>query len=116
MLIYCRRFEIQHNSDFSLNLCHNQIGNKGDKAIAHMLTNNTTLTSLDLSENYIEVEGVKCIADALASNTTLTSLKLSLNYIGDEGILLFETQLNRDIKFYIREVNEMVKQYQRTEN
>ena len=73
----------------SLNLCNNNIGDEGAKAVAA----NTTLTFLNLCSNKIGVEGAK----ALAANTTLMSLDVSYNEIGDEGA----KALAANIKFKI---------------
>ena len=58
----------------SLNLCDNNIGNKGAKVIAEALLVTDSLTSLNLNNNDIGSEGAVAIAEALKVNSSLTKL------------------------------------------
>ena len=59
----------------SLNLCDNNIGNKGAKVIAEALRVTDSLTSLNLNNNDIGSEGAVAIAEALKVNSSLTKLE-----------------------------------------
>ncbi|RIB25931.1 hypothetical protein C2G38_2164746 [Gigaspora rosea] len=54
------------------------------QALAVALCKNTTLTCLDLGHNYLESKGEKALAGALCKNT-LTFLDLNVNNLGSEG-------------------------------
>jgi Leucine-rich repeat (LRR) protein len=63
------------------------------------LLGNTSLTSLDLCNNNIGDEGAKALADALLKNTSLTSLDLGHNNIGSALTNVFERITIRNDKY-----------------
>ena len=63
----------------------NAIGTDGAKALAELLTTNTSITKLDLGNNRITTEGIKALVEAIKSNNSITSLNLNSNSIDDEG-------------------------------
>ena len=69
----------------TLNLCRNDIGDKGAAAIGEALAVNGVLKTLWLGGNKINDEGAAAIGEALAVNGVLTDLNLWDNIIGDEG-------------------------------
>ena len=81
-----------------LDLSHNLIGDReeecavfpsfttGGRAIARMLTMNTTLVDLNLSWNKIRKDSALVLVKCLSQNKTLTSLNLSSNNIGDIAV------------------------------
>ncbi|KAM8947248.1 dynein regulatory complex subunit 5 [Pelodytes ibericus] len=75
---------LEHPSLISLDLCHNQISDRGARAIAKLL-NQSQLQVLNLCNNNVHPHGAQAIAHALCKNRTMTSLNLRLNHIGDEG-------------------------------
>jgi Ran GTPase-activating protein (RanGAP) involved in mRNA processing and transport len=60
-------------------------GNKGAKAVATILKENSTIESVHLGNNDIGVEGAKAISEALKGNTSLRRISLCNNSIGNEG-------------------------------
>ncbi|CAF3972958.1 unnamed protein product [Adineta steineri] len=68
-----------------LNLCWNQVGDRGAKYLSKGLQNNKTLTTLNLLNNQIGDKGAQYLGEALQKNKTLTKLELYENQIGDEG-------------------------------
>ncbi|XP_073484828.1 dynein regulatory complex subunit 5 [Aquarana catesbeiana] len=67
-----------------LDLSHNQISDRGARAIGKLL-NQSQLQVLNLCNNNVGLHGAKAIAHALSKNTVLNTLNLRLNHIGDEG-------------------------------
>ncbi|CAF1099752.1 unnamed protein product [Adineta steineri] len=77
---------LQNNKTLTtLNLLNNQIGDKGAQYLGEALQKNKTLTKLELYENQIGDEGAQYLGEALQKNTTLTKLDLSYNRIRAEG-------------------------------
>ncbi|XP_044129043.1 dynein regulatory complex subunit 5 [Bufo gargarizans] len=91
---------LDHPSLVHLDLSHNQISDRGARAVGKLL-NRGQLQILDLCNNNIRAQGAQAIAHALATNGTLQILNLRLNHIGDEGgravcnALLQNTSLQR---------------------
>uniref|UniRef100_A0A3Q4A8N3 Uncharacterized protein n=1 Tax=Mola mola TaxID=94237 RepID=A0A3Q4A8N3_MOLML len=75
---------LDHPSLRELDFSHNQIGDKGAKAISKLL-NRCKLETLNVCDNNIGAPGAKAIAHALSENSTLLSLNLRLNRLRDEG-------------------------------
>lgn len=70
-----------------LDLRNTRLGVNGAKAIADMLTTNTTLKSLNLSRNNFGDEGAIHVAEALVQNKTLKTLSLSMCSISKTGAI-----------------------------
>lgn len=64
---------------------HNNIGDKGAKALAAAITVNPTVTFLRLNNNQIGDEGVISLCRALKTNKTVAELELKFNRIGKLG-------------------------------
>ncbi|KAM4012511.1 dynein regulatory complex subunit 5 [Anomaloglossus baeobatrachus] len=75
---------LNHPSLVHLNLSHNQISDRGARAVGKLL-NQSQLQILNLCNNDIRPHGAQAIAHALTKNSTLKTLNLRLNHIGDEG-------------------------------
>ncbi|XP_077138053.1 dynein regulatory complex subunit 5 isoform X1 [Ranitomeya variabilis] len=75
---------LNHPSLVHLNLSHNQISDRGARAIGKLL-NQSQLQTLNLCNNDIRPHGAQAIAHALTKNSILQILDLRLNHIGDEG-------------------------------
>ncbi|KAL3912795.1 MAG: hypothetical protein SGILL_006744 [Bacillariaceae sp.] len=71
----------------SLDLWTNQIGPVGARAVAMMLSTNSSLRRISLGNNAIGDEGAQAIAEALTQNphSSLVYLGLGYNEIGNEG-------------------------------
>ncbi|KAG9465554.1 hypothetical protein GDO78_018099 [Eleutherodactylus coqui] len=67
-----------------LDLSHNQISDRGARAVGKLL-NQSQLQVLNLCNNNVRPHGAQAIAHALTKNSTLQILNLRLNHIGDEG-------------------------------
>lgn len=81
----------------NLDLKHNNIGNTGACALAHVLKWSTTLTEIDLSFNYnIFARGGKALADALKYNKSLKFLWMQGNSIGDDGAKAMLSMLKKN--------------------
>ncbi|XP_053568795.1 dynein regulatory complex subunit 5 [Bombina bombina] len=78
------RMLLDHPSLIHLDLSHNQISDRGSRAVGKLLSQ-SKLQILNLCNNNIHAHGAQSIARALAKNTSLTSLNLRLNHMGDEG-------------------------------
>ncbi|KAM4693638.1 dynein regulatory complex subunit 5 [Discoglossus pictus] len=89
---------LDHPSLIHLDLSHNQISDRGARAIGKLL-NQSKLQILNLCNNNIRPHGAQAIAHALTTNTTLINLNLRLNHIGDEGgqALCQALQLNKSL-------------------
>ena len=61
--------------------------------LAAALSKNTSLQSLDLSNLRLQDRDAVALAHMLTQNSTLTELKIARNKIGDEGISLFAERL-----------------------
>ncbi|KAM3930702.1 dynein regulatory complex subunit 5 [Leptodactylus fuscus] len=91
---------LDHPCLVHLDLSHNQISDRGVRAIAKLL-NQSQLRILNLCNNNICPHGAQAIAHALSKNNTLQIVNLRLNHIGDEGgqalcnALLQNTSLER---------------------
>ncbi|CAI9580765.1 unnamed protein product [Staurois parvus] len=75
---------LDHPSLVHLDLSHNQISDRGARAVGKLL-NQSQLQILNLCNNNVGPHGAKAIAHALSKNCTLNTLNLRLNHIGDEG-------------------------------
>ncbi|KAL0964969.1 hypothetical protein UPYG_G00275090 [Umbra pygmaea] len=75
---------LDHPSLRELYLSHNQISDRGARALGKLL-NRSKLETLCVYDNNIQGLGALAIGYALAKNTTLRSLNLCLNRLGDEG-------------------------------
>ncbi|XP_073421020.1 dynein regulatory complex subunit 5 [Dendrobates tinctorius] len=75
---------LNHPSLVHLNLSHNQISDRGARAIGKLL-NQSQLQTLNLCNNDIRPHGAQAVAHALTKNSSLQILDLRLNHIGDEG-------------------------------
>ncbi|OCT79585.1 dynein regulatory complex subunit 5 [Xenopus laevis] len=75
---------LNHPALVHLDMSHNQISDRGARAIAKLL-NESRLQILNLSNNNVGPHGAKAIAHALARNSILRNLNLRLNHIGNEG-------------------------------
>lgn len=75
---------LDHPSLQELDFSHNQISDRGARAIGKLL-NRSQLKRLVVCNNQIRASGAQALAHALARNATLMSLNLRLNRIGDEG-------------------------------
>ncbi|XP_075454946.1 dynein regulatory complex subunit 5 isoform X2 [Ascaphus truei] len=75
---------LDHAALVHLDLSHNQISDRGARAVGKLL-NRSRLQTLNLCNNHVRPHGAQAIAHALTKNTTLTCLNLRLNQIGDEG-------------------------------
>ncbi|KAI9020313.1 hypothetical protein DFJ74DRAFT_672827 [Hyaloraphidium curvatum] len=62
-----------------------RIGDRGARALAQALAENSTLTSLRLRNQGLGPEGARALAEALRKNSTLAILGLQDNGIGDSG-------------------------------
>ena len=81
----------------NLDLKHNNIGNTGACALAHVLKWTTTLIEVDLSFNYnIFARGGKALADALKYNKSLKFLWMQGNSIGDDGAKAMISMLKKN--------------------
>lgn len=69
----------------SLLLGTDGIGDAGAEAVAELVKRSETLSTVYLGCNRIGAEGVSRLADALAENRTVTGLWLKRNPIGDDG-------------------------------
>ncbi|KAL6095807.1 tcte1 [Pungitius sinensis] len=75
---------LDHPSLTELDFSHNMIGDKGARAIGKLLARNK-LETLNMCDNNIRCPGAKAIAHALSENSSLLSLNLRLNAVRDEG-------------------------------
>ncbi|KAM5165545.1 dynein regulatory complex subunit 5 [Mantella aurantiaca] len=75
---------LDHPSLVHLDLSHNQISDRGARAIGKLL-NQSRLQILNLCNNNLCPHGAQAIAHALSKNSTLSTLNLRLNHMGDEG-------------------------------
>ncbi|XP_063774875.1 dynein regulatory complex subunit 5 [Pseudophryne corroboree] len=75
---------LDHPSLVHLDLSHNQISDRGARAVGKLL-NQSQLQILTLCNNNVRSHGAQAIAYALSRNNTLSTLNLRLNHIGDEG-------------------------------
>ncbi|XP_075056881.1 dynein regulatory complex subunit 5 [Mixophyes fleayi] len=75
---------LDHPSLVHLDLSHNQISDRGARAVGKLL-NQSQLQILNLCNNNVRPHGAQAIAYALSKNNNLSSLNLRLNRIGDEG-------------------------------
>ncbi|XP_056410587.1 dynein regulatory complex subunit 5 [Hyla sarda] len=75
---------LDHPSLVELDLSHNQISDRGARAVGKLL-NQSRLQTLNLCNNNIRPPGAQAIAHALTTNSCLQVLNLRLNHIGDEG-------------------------------
>ncbi|XP_071995904.1 dynein regulatory complex subunit 5 isoform X2 [Engystomops pustulosus] len=75
---------LDHPSLVHLDLSHNQISDRGARAVWKLI-NQSQLRILNLCNNNIRPHGAQAIAHALTKNTTLQILNLRLNHIEDEG-------------------------------
>lgn len=79
-----------------LDLCGNNFGEIGGKAIGDALGTNPSITSINLSNNNLgEITG-EAIRKALETNTSLTSIDLSRNNIGSDTMEAIEKALERN--------------------
>ncbi|XP_075705033.1 dynein regulatory complex subunit 5 [Rhinoderma darwinii] len=75
---------LHHPTLVHLDLSHNQICDRGARAVGKLL-NQSQLQILNLCNNKIRAPGAQAIAHALTKNNTLRILNLRLNHMGDEG-------------------------------
>nr|XP_029131841.1 dynein regulatory complex subunit 5 [Labrus bergylta] len=75
---------LDHPSLRKLDFSYNLIGDRGTRAVAKLLAR-SKLETLNMCCNEIREHGAKAIAHALSNNSTLLSLNLRLNRLGDEG-------------------------------
>ncbi|XP_018408760.1 PREDICTED: T-complex-associated testis-expressed protein 1-like [Nanorana parkeri] len=75
---------LDHPSLVHLDLSHNQISDRGARAIGKLL-NQSQLQIVNLCNNNVCPHGAQAIAHALSKNSILKMLILWLNHIGDEG-------------------------------
>ncbi|XP_073529374.1 dynein regulatory complex subunit 5 [Phyllobates terribilis] len=90
---------LNHPSLVHLNLSHNQISDRGARAIGKLL-NQSQLQILNLCNNDIRPHGAQAIAHALTKNSSLQILDLRLNHIGDEGGQALCNALLRNISLH----------------
>ncbi|CAF0840849.1 unnamed protein product [Rotaria sp. Silwood1] len=76
---------LDHPTLVELNLEHNQISDRGCRAIAKLLNGHSKLLRLNLCNNLIGPQGAQAIAYGITKSTTIEYLNLRLNRIGDEG-------------------------------
>ncbi|CAF0894427.1 unnamed protein product, partial [Didymodactylos carnosus] len=76
---------LDHPTLEELNLEHNQISDRGCRAIAKLLNGHSKLLRLNLCNNNIGPQGAQAIAYGLTKSITIEYLNLRLNRIGDEG-------------------------------
>lgn len=76
---------LDHPGLIELDLSHNQIGDRGARAVGKFINNHSQLVTLNLCDNSIRGAGAQAIAHALTKNTTLTTLNLRMNRLADEG-------------------------------
>ncbi|KAE8600168.1 hypothetical protein XENTR_v10013114 [Xenopus tropicalis] len=75
---------LNHPALVHLDLSHNQVSDRGARAIAKLLKE-SALRVLDLSNNNVGAHGAQALAHALTNNWTLRNLSLRLNHVGNEG-------------------------------
>ncbi|XP_069811565.1 dynein regulatory complex subunit 5 isoform X2 [Dendropsophus ebraccatus] len=75
---------LDHPTLVQLDLSHNQISDRGARAMGKLL-NQSQLQTLNLCNNNIRPHGAQAIAHSLTKNSRLQVLNLRLNHIGDEG-------------------------------
>ncbi|XP_075893793.1 dynein regulatory complex subunit 5-like [Nelusetta ayraudi] len=78
------RYLLDHPSLKVLDLSHNQIGDRGARALGKLL-GSSKLETLTLYDNSIGDPGAKAIGHALSKNPRLWSLNLALNRVQDDG-------------------------------
>ncbi|CAF1278297.1 unnamed protein product [Rotaria magnacalcarata] len=76
---------LDHPTLVELNFEHNQISDRGCRAIAKLLNGHSTLRRLNLCNNLIGPQGAQAIAYGITKSTSIEYLNLRLNRIGDEG-------------------------------
>ena len=75
---------INDHSITTLNLWHNNIGDRGCEYLAEMLQMNHSITTLFLGSNKIGASGCEYLVEMLKTNHSITTLYLSYNYINYE--------------------------------
>jgi hypothetical protein len=61
------------------------LADRGVRALAKLLDENSILCSLDLSGNQLQADSGRALARALTHSKALLSLNLRLNRLGDDG-------------------------------
>lgn len=61
------------------------LADRGVRALAKLLDENSLLCSLDLSGNQLQADSGRALARALTRSKALLSLNLRLNRLGDDG-------------------------------
>ena len=80
-------YDLRSNKISELNFIGKKIGDDGARAIAEVLTHNTSLKKLCISYNLIGIgdNGANYLSKALMHNTSLIRLEIAYNEIGDKG-------------------------------
>lgn len=78
------RYLLEHPSLKVLDLSHNQIGDRGARALGKLM-GSSQLETLTLYDNCIGDPGAKALSHALSKNPRLLSLNLALNRLQDDG-------------------------------
>ena len=78
------------------------------RALAQVLTNNTTITKVDIKNNDIHEEAIEAIMQALKVNTTVTWLDMSDNFSRGKGAAIGEMlRANNTLKYLNLNVNQL---------
>ena len=69
----------------SIGMASCELGVKGSKVVAAMISGMTSLTSINLRVNRLGPEGAEALAPALRESASVTSINLRWNHLGPEG-------------------------------
>ena len=70
-----------------LDICGNNLGDRGGELLSEGITNTKTLRVLNISDNNIGPSGTTAIANALTNNTSLEELDMNGNAFGQDGAI-----------------------------
>jgi hypothetical protein len=97
----CQGFAIaiahqEHSALRKVNFSDNNINDHGAKALAELLSKNSTIRHLDISGNKITAEGAGRLAEALANSDSIVTFNILDNRIGADGFMAFLAALEQN--------------------
>lgn len=85
-----------------MDICSNNISDKGAIILARFLKNNNTIKTICLNNNIISNVGIVQLVKALETNRTISQINLSYNNITDNGAITLVGLLESNSKIISR--------------